>query len=400
MIGIIADDLTGSGDVGLHFADCGLKTLIQVLNDEKDICEQEFPDVFIINTDSRSDESKTAYDKVRNACGVLKSMNADRIFKKIDSTLRGNIGPEIDALFDEFDIEAMPFCAAFPSMGRTTVKGRHYVNGKLITQTEFAGDPKNPVREAHIPTLLAEQTENNDWIIVCDAKTDEDIRKYAREIAKSELSVVVGSAGLAKEMVELWTGRKPAKSKNEPVLPVESMSGEGAPVLIVSGSRNSVTRNQIEKLGKESGIISIPINFSEKKVKIANWMDKTQETGASASGQLKGKSMMIYPDKSSSDVNPDVVMNVLSRLVLKLCEGGLFKNIILSGGDTALNVCKALKIRTMTIKRSVLPGVALCSDVEGRYEVILKPGGFGKEDTLVRCFNHFRSTKMKKQKRG
>ena len=50
MIGIIADDLTGSGDVGLHFADCGLNTIIKVGQDEGDIYEQESPDVLIINT--------------------------------------------------------------------------------------------------------------------------------------------------------------------------------------------------------------------------------------------------------------------------------------------------------------------------------------------------------------
>jgi len=384
MIGIIADDLTGAGDAGLHFADAGLSTVIQVFQEGEYAVEQNIPEVYIINTDSRFDDPKKAYDKVKNASRQLKAMGVTSVFKKIDSTLRGNIGAEIDALFDEFDIEVLPFCAAFPDMGRTTVNGHLLVYDKLVTQTEFATDSRNPVLESHIPTLLANQTKNSDFIIVCEASSRDDVKEFVKEISRSELEVVVGSAGFAKELVEAWTGRKPRRKsiKNSSLKKTDTKSLN--PVLLISGSRNGTTYSQIEKLSSISEIMFVPVDFSENKVKLANWLDTSGTADSMEKSQ--GKSMLIFALSKSKQLDPRRVMNILSQLAGTLCKKGLFRKLILAGGDTAVNVCRVLNIGKLRLLRSVLPGMALCSDMENRYSIILKPGSFGDEDALVKCY--------------
>lgn len=67
------------------------------------------------------------------------------MIKKIDSTLRGNIGAEIEALMKACGITGAVVAPAFPQAGRTTVAGECWVNGVRITETEFASDPKTGI---------------------------------------------------------------------------------------------------------------------------------------------------------------------------------------------------------------------------------------------------------------
>jgi len=367
MIGVIADDLTGCGDVGLHFADWGLKTIVRGSNLDE-LCREKKPDmdwdVLVVNTESRFDKPEEAYGKVKGVCKFFKGLEIERIYKKIDSTLRGNIGPEIDALFDELDIEVLPFCAAFPGIGRTTIDGYHYVWGELVTRTEFAQDPRNPVSEAHIPTLLKAMSKHYEKIKIYDARTQIDLENIAKEIRNH--TTFCGASGLAGELVKFWK-----KSKEGPKGESESVVSGGRPILIVSGSAKSVTYEQIENLRQEKDVLIVPIDFEQNRAEVPD-----------AKGS---KHILIYPQKSVRKMDPEKILKTLVQLTMGLCRGGLFRDLILIGGDTAFNICQALKIDTFQIICSVSPGIAFCRSLDGKYNFILKPGGLGDREALVRC---------------
>ena len=371
MIGVISDDLTGCGDVGLHFAERGLRTIVLVSDSErlfKDLKPDVDWDVLVVNTESRFDEPQTACEKVKGVLRFFRKLNIERIYKKIDSTLRGNIGSEIDALFDELNIEELPFCAAFPRTGRTTIKGYHYVRGELVTRTEFARDPRNRVNEAHIPTLLKDTSKYSERIKVYNAKTQRDLENIAREIP--DYATVCGASGLAGELVKYWG--KAGLSRN---VKSKTVTGGSKPVLIVSGSVQSVTYEQIEKLKGRKGLLAVPIDFERDRVEIPD--------------AKNAKHILIYPQKSSRKLDSEKVITVLTRLTTELCKGGLFRNLIFIGGDTAFSICRALKIDTFQIISSVSPGIAFCRTLDGRYNSILKPGGLGDKETLIRCMQFF-----------
>lgn len=161
-IAIIADDLTGANDSGVQFARSGLKTSV-LINMESDNISDD--DVIIIDTDSRSVTPEEAYRKVKEAAGYLKSQPYDIIFKKIDSTLRGNIGAEFDALYDVFQPDFIICTPAYPDYNRKVRDGCLYLGDKLLHETEFALDPKTPIRESNIPKMINGQSQRGVGLI-------------------------------------------------------------------------------------------------------------------------------------------------------------------------------------------------------------------------------------------
>ncbi|KGI83365.1 membrane protein, partial [Exiguobacterium mexicanum] len=80
------------------------------------------------------------------------------IYKKIDSTFRGNIGIEIETVMSEANLKLAIVAAAIPAAGRVTLNGECLVNGKPLIETEFASDPKTPVVSSRIQTIIHQQT--------------------------------------------------------------------------------------------------------------------------------------------------------------------------------------------------------------------------------------------------
>jgi uncharacterized protein YgbK (DUF1537 family) len=150
-LGIVADDLTGSMDSSGYFASRGLSTVV--------ILDPDFPsdaDVVVINTNSRAEDPDVASRRVKQA---VKSLRGRVVYKKIDSTLRGNIGVELKAAMSEMTGEKAIVAPAFPAVGRTTVNGILLVNGVPVAETQFANDPISPVKESNISNLLRQTME-------------------------------------------------------------------------------------------------------------------------------------------------------------------------------------------------------------------------------------------------
>ena len=99
IFGVIADDLTGAFDTGVQFRNWGMS--VEVFRGSRSL--EDFPsesDVVVVDTESRYDDPETAYGKVFKATEKILSLGVNWLFKKIDSTLRGNLGSEIDAVMD------------------------------------------------------------------------------------------------------------------------------------------------------------------------------------------------------------------------------------------------------------------------------------------------------------
>ena len=98
-ISIIADDLTGASDTGIQFCKYGLKT--KVIVDHTKL--EQFlnsNEILAINSNTRPLKSKEAYNRVYDISSKLKKAGFGRIYKKVDSTFRGNPGIELEAVMD------------------------------------------------------------------------------------------------------------------------------------------------------------------------------------------------------------------------------------------------------------------------------------------------------------
>ncbi|WP_339060310.1 four-carbon acid sugar kinase family protein [Tepidibacillus marianensis] len=237
-------------------------------------------DVVVIDTDTRGISKDEAYQKVFEVSTNLKDYPFKYLYKKIDSTLRGNIGAEINAILDVFPKDFAIIAPAYPSIGRTTIDGNHYLNGIMIHQTEIAKDPKTPVLESNIEKLLEFQTKRlsatisletlrkgeeyvhsylqklkNDGIelVIVDIQHEGDLERLTKYVLSSRYDVLwVGSAGLAEH---LSSNIDYKNEKNE-----TKIMKKDKPVIVVAGSMSQITKEQIDYMKGKDGVSFIELN--------------------------------------------------------------------------------------------------------------------------------------------
>ncbi|MFU1933607.1 D-threonate kinase, partial [Bordetella avium] len=155
VVAIVADDLTGAGDTAVQFVRAGWSTRLSVDGAREALVSPVDVEVLAVTTHSRAMPDAEAGEAVRDNIERLRAAGASRLYKKVDSTLRGAFRAEIDAARAAWRADAIAVvCPAFPATGRTVENGVLLVNGEPVTATSAATDPVTPVTESHIPTLL------------------------------------------------------------------------------------------------------------------------------------------------------------------------------------------------------------------------------------------------------
>lgn len=119
---IIADDFTGALDTGVQLAKRGIDTLVAVMRDGR--VDLRAPcQVLVVNTESRHIPPLEARARVTAVVQSAPAAGFTHIYKKTDSTLRGNIGTELAAVLGNVAATELIFVPAFPKLGRFTIDG-------------------------------------------------------------------------------------------------------------------------------------------------------------------------------------------------------------------------------------------------------------------------------------
>ncbi len=165
-VAIIADDLSSATDCGVAFSRRGMRTLVP-LGSLGDLRRLPFDaDVLSLDADSRALSPREAYEEIARAANALRGAGSvGEVYKSIDSTLRGNLGAEIDAAMDVFEADLAVVAPAFPLHGRTTVGGRHFLHGVPMDKTEMARDPACPVKESDLVALASSQSKRRAGLV-------------------------------------------------------------------------------------------------------------------------------------------------------------------------------------------------------------------------------------------
>lgn len=420
-IAVIADDLTGANDTGVQFAKQGLATL--VLMSAAHFSGQAAADVVVLDTNSRALPASEAYAKAAEAARLVKAGGITTVYKKIDSTLRGNLGPEIDAIMDEGGQALAVVAPAFPKNGRVTVGGLHLLNGMPLEASEIARDPKMPVKESHMPTLLAAQTrrqvghlglktvlqgeaaiaaelarlvKNGVQVVVADAWQDEQLRNIAKAIVASGLNTLwVGSAGLAEYL--------PA------VLGLSGAPARPNPVAVIAGSVSNVTRGQVAKLSERPDTSYIMVTPAALLTDAGRQAEIDRCFAAAAAAVQEGKNAVLASGYSDDIVaatrekakalgldgqqTGTVIADSLGEIGRRLAESLPLAGMVLTGGDIAVAVCAALGATGLKVTREVAPGIPVGELQGGRkagLRVVTKAGAFGADDALVKALEALR----------
>jgi D-threonate/D-erythronate kinase len=364
---VIADDLTGACDSGLEYARAGLRTRITF-----DIVDALEADVLVLSTDSRRMSPQAAFKHVRELASLLPLDRAVVVFKKIDSTLRGNIFQECEAVRQVADARVALLAPALPAQGRIVENG-------ILKVADLAGgwslDVEQKLREqgARVERVqldalaqrIAEATSLSPYFL-CDATSDEDLASIATVLWKAtQRTIWIGSAGLAKPLATLLT-KDLTVFNAEQGAPYPRMP---KPVLACIGSDHPVTTRQMEYLRQ---------NRTCSAFKVAS-VEASEIVAAFA----QNRHILLVLDMQQPNEAP--LRRFFEELPI-VSMGGIF----ISGGDTAALVCRAADVRELWLSGQIQNGVAygyIEGGALGGLAVATKSGGFGKADDLARAID-------------
>lgn len=401
-IAIVADDLTGSGDTAVQFVRAGWCTHLSIGGADEALAGPAHDDVEVlaVTTNSRALSAADAADVIGRNVRQLREAGVSRLYKKVDSTLRGAFKAEIDAARNAWRDDAIAVvCPAFPATGRTVEQGILYVNGKPVTETSAATDPVTPVTESHIPTLLgsahvapladdtpetlAARIAQAGATVVVDAATDDDLERLARAVGLlGERALPVGAGGLAVPLARVWAG-----------------ADQTAPVVVVVTSQHSAARGQaaaLQAAGADTWRPSL-----EQLADDAQWQAWSQPLlQAHAQAPLEaGTILLLAPEGQRAGLDSDKVADRLGSLAAQLIAASRAAGVVATGGDGARSVLLALQANGIALVDEVMGGVPLGTLTGGTaagLPVVTKAGGFGTEDVLVRAVRAIRDRRFKR----
>jgi D-threonate/D-erythronate kinase len=403
---ILADDLSGAADCGIACVNAGLKVVVTLGSPSSPTAA----DVIAIDADTRGLGASPAAERMRQLVQMHAHDPALLLFKKIDSTLRGHIGPELAAVLDARRAvvpRAVAIMApSFPANGRTTVEGMHYVHGEPLHKTEMWKNEKMP-GQACIPDMLtrsalkcahlnlalvrspraafdhaindAAQTAD---VIVCDAATDDDLRAVAEAAMKlQDRALWVGSAGLAQHLPKA-TGLASSFSAAVGHLPETAGS-----TLFVIGSASRTTRQQVAELLSASDIRSVvvPSAMLLEGSGSSEWNSFTSQL-AQAAGRAEDVILLCDSDPAVDLLDRPRLSQALAEMAVTLrAKVGA---IVVTGGETARKVLNRWGVLDMQLHGELESGVAISSTIVDGIRpltLITKAGDFGQRATLLHC---------------
>lgn len=387
---IVADDFAGAADCAVVFAQRGYSTRAAL-----DAAEIELDgwSVIAVDTDTRDAPAHEAHDQVRRA--IAATAPEDVIFKKIDSTLRGNVASELRAVLGPRARHCVVAAPAFPATGRTTSGGRQLLDERPLEQSEFASQTstssvaellaaaglttteasRQAVRAGMIPELV--RGAGAGTVVICDAQTDDDLKVIAQGALDSGSEIVwMGSAGLARGLAEVLA--LPPDSFRAPP-PVKDR-----PLLLVVGSPARATQAQLRRLRETSGLAEVVI-AEATDLKVAGERARAAlESGCDCLVTLEPAPGRRDHGRSGTQRLANVTAQAAAL------AGGL----ALTGGETARAVLQAISAGGVTLQRELAPGIALgWTDPPASMPVALKAGGFGDQDALVTCRRAMRNSR-------
>jgi 4-hydroxythreonine-4-phosphate dehydrogenase len=416
---IIADDLTGAADCAVA---CGAGAVVLL---EKPDTRMPDAAVLAIDADTRSMAAEQAADVVADLVTVFDSRDDSEdgehspilLFKKVDSTLRGNVGAELAVALTARRSHATPaervvalFAPASPAHGRTTVGGRHTVHGELLENADLwpdqSGRARSDVAEifrdselscasvelqvvragAHpLETAMMRLASEVD-VLVCDAQTDADLDSIAKAaMVLDPKTVWSGSAGLARHIPRA-AGLAPCPP---PFASAPVLSG---PTLFVVGSPAHASLAQALALATAPDIaaITIPPELLLSAEASAAAHEHSQHI---ASSLQQGMDVLVQLDGAGPCVAADArrLTSSLARLIAPCADNA--GALVATGGETARSILDAWGIRRLRLLGEVEPGLPWSVAEGWRRPLILltKAGSFGTPGTLLDCRNFLRN---------
>jgi uncharacterized protein YgbK (DUF1537 family) len=404
---ILADDLTGAADCAIAFARRGYQAVVSWGHATN--TSHRDASVWAHDAASRGLSAEAAAARHLDLLAGF-PMSGRALFKKIDSTLRGQPAAEIAATLAHLKSSPPRLCVlapAFPATGRTVIDGRVVVHGAALEATElWQRDHTYPnadlveilatsgvrgekvalavVRGGDLDAKLAGMAERN-MIAVCDAETGHDMSLIAAAALRaSPANVFIGSAGLAHALAGLEL-----ESSAEMLRIPPSRLG----TLFVVGSLAATSRAAARRLKAAGSIAYFPVEpemltgSDAERGQLAAGVTEQLATGGDALVEISIK------DSPVLALSPQLVQNLAVTLKVAVPMIGA---IAVTGGETAAALLSGFGIDGIRLADEIEPGVSLGLTLGSlSVPVVTKAGAFGDEDSLVRINARLRAVRTR-----
>ncbi|MDR3073600.1 MAG: four-carbon acid sugar kinase family protein [Deltaproteobacteria bacterium] len=430
-IAVIADDLTGANANGALLTAKGFFSATCLDLAGWDPAAFAGYSAVALSADSRLLSPDEAREKARAAVRLFAAHAPALVSKRIDSTLRGNVGAEIEGALLAMD-ESAPKGAekavalvvpSYPGSGRITAGGYLVVHGIPLERSPIAKDAATPVNHTSILDVIAEQS---GWkagfvalktvlqgperirdaaldlwrggcrIIAFDAVTDEDIAGIAAAFKETPFPVVAVDPGPF--TAELAAVRVPPSG-------VEFIDR----ALVVIGSTSELTRRQLEalRLAFSTHIVRVDckalLDAGRRAAAMAGAVDALLAAPADAavlgvctaekaedvfSMEALSRAVNLPPSAISERINSGLATIAGAALAHpELRIGGLYS----SGGEVTVATIRHLGGRGFSVRDQVIPLAVYGHLLEGAQPdmpMITKGGFVGDTGSLVECITY------------
>ena len=418
---VIADDLTGSNATCSLFKKIGLRAA-SILKLQGDINYDV--DVISYSTASRGFDKEEAYKKVSEAVKILKNKDVLVYNKRIDSTLRGNIGTEINAILDNLEDDRIAVVIpSYPDSGRIVVNKTMLVNGVLLENSDAGKDPKTPIKTSCVESLVQKDIKYSSTyftlsdiaqpieeiakkiqeaikksrVLIFDAVNNEDIIKISKAIIHSDINIITVDPG----PFTLYYSKELQKKNH-----LEKK------ILMVIGSVTATTKKQIEYILQEEDIFLVKMkveDFFKKETclkeieRVISFIKKGIVSydlflvTTSPIGDEKKADLQKLAENLNTTVEEisKIIANTLTETVVKILkETEKFEGVYSSGGDITIALLEKLKAIGVEIREEVIPLAAYGRLIGGDFpnlKLVSKGGMVGDEKTIKLCLHKIKN---------
>lgn len=442
---IVADDLTGGNACGALFAEAGLRTITvtgtsQTEKVDLDVLLDDY-DAVVLNADSRHlppEKAAELTDALVTVAG-----DVDLVSCRIDTTLRGNVGPSAEAAIKARRRAAesagsplkrvVGLCVpAFPAAGRTTVQGQQLLEGRLLEHTELKHDVRSPMHTSDIESILRTGTDldchlidistvlegrwairaevltaigNGAEVIIADALTTDHVdlvgstvAALTREVAELPADAPGHNARLDAELrngeMLDWVTIDPGPGSLALALSLLPTRSNGV-ILGISGSATEVTRVQLAKLNEDPTVMLI------RTVLDGNNLPDVEATLDRIEAVTSARAIIIATVLESADLlelndeQSEMTTKRLAMIAAAVMRSPVVTGLYTTGGDVTAMVMRALSAVGMEIEKEIVPLAVGGRLVGGRADglpIVTKGGLIGDANTAVQCLDYLMAT--------
>jgi len=314
---------------------------------------------------------------VRRVMAKLLATRERLPYKKIDSTLRGNVGAETMGALLGSGRRTAVISPAAPGLGRQMRAGRLLLHGEPAATGDLVEMLRQQLPGVPISRLARGETVGSDdgsiRLFVADAEQESDLEHLVDLcLGRPDELLLVGSAGLAAALARRTPIHRSLAQVNEP-----SRYGR---VLFIVGSRNPQSAAQVRALLAHGGVADLGLHATGGG---ALEVSRVPVEAGWSLGVLYVEGL-----EEAAVLDPQHTADQLAQQAERLMPGAAGSDLVMvmTGGDTARAMLARLGVQTIEVSRSLAPGVVFAKAASGgrMISIVTKAGGFGDSGLFTR----------------